>query len=43
MLFKTAKCNVLHGGRENPQQTYRLGGAALASTMPNRDLGVIND
>ncbi|XP_059587158.1 cyclic GMP-AMP synthase isoform X1 [Alligator mississippiensis] len=43
MVFNADKCKVLHLGKKNPQHPYRLGSAMLASTMEERDLGVIID
>ena len=43
MAFNVKKCKVLYLERENPHRTYRLGSATLASTMSERDLGVMID
>uniref|UniRef100_A0A7M4FYQ6 Reverse transcriptase domain-containing protein n=1 Tax=Crocodylus porosus TaxID=8502 RepID=A0A7M4FYQ6_CROPO len=43
MGFNTDKCGVLHLGRKNQQQTYRLGNSLLISTEAEKDLGVIRD
>ena len=43
MVFNTEKCKVLHLGKKNLMHPYRLDSAMLASTMEERDLGIIID
>ncbi|XP_059579404.1 uncharacterized protein LOC109285286 [Alligator mississippiensis] len=43
MGFNSDKCKVLHLGRKNQQQTYRLGNSPLISTEAEKDLGAIID
>ena len=41
MAFNTAKCKVMHIGRNNPQYQYEMGGHILETTRSERDIGVI--
>ena len=41
--FSTAKCKILHLGRRNPRNIYRLEGAVLESSRAEKDLGVLVD
>jgi hypothetical protein len=44
MQFNTAKCHVMHVGRNNPAHTYTMGGQQLTVTSSEKDVGVmIND
>jgi len=43
MKFDNGKCRVLHLGRNNPMQQYRLGTDPLESSSAERDLGVLAD
>ena len=41
MAFNTAKCKVMHIGRNNPRYQYVMGGHTLEATEVERDIGVL--
>ncbi|CAM4694163.1 unnamed protein product [Caretta caretta] len=43
MKFNVDKCQVTHTGKNNPNYTYNVMGANLATTNQEKDLGVIMD
>jgi ribonuclease P/MRP protein subunit RPP40 len=43
MKFNTEKCSVIHLGKNNAQNKYKLGNAVLTSSDKERDLGIIVD
>ncbi|CAM5175590.1 unnamed protein product [Natator depressus] len=43
MKFNVDKCKVMHIGKDNPNYTYNMMGANLATTNQEKDLGVIVD
>uniref|UniRef100_A0A452HI16 Reverse transcriptase domain-containing protein n=1 Tax=Gopherus agassizii TaxID=38772 RepID=A0A452HI16_9SAUR len=43
MKFNVDKCKVMHIGKNNPNYTYNMMGANLATTSQEKDLGVIVD
>uniref|UniRef100_A0A803TVT0 Reverse transcriptase domain-containing protein n=1 Tax=Anolis carolinensis TaxID=28377 RepID=A0A803TVT0_ANOCA len=43
MKFNRDKCKILHFGRKNEMQRYRMGDPCLDSSMSEKDLGVLMD
>ncbi|CAM4587787.1 unnamed protein product [Lepidochelys kempii] len=43
MKFNVVKCKIMHTGKSNPNYTYNMMGANLATTNQEKDLGVIVD
>uniref|UniRef100_A0A8D0DXF8 Reverse transcriptase domain-containing protein n=1 Tax=Salvator merianae TaxID=96440 RepID=A0A8D0DXF8_SALMN len=43
MVFNKEKCKVLHLGKKNEKNTYRMGGIWLNSSTSEKDLGVLVD
>uniref|UniRef100_A0A8D0CDV4 Reverse transcriptase domain-containing protein n=1 Tax=Salvator merianae TaxID=96440 RepID=A0A8D0CDV4_SALMN len=43
MVFNKEKCKVLHLGKKNEKNTYRMGGIRLSSSTCEKDLGVLVD
>ncbi|CAL4121882.1 unnamed protein product, partial [Meganyctiphanes norvegica] len=43
MEFNVDKCKMMHLGSSNPKSNYTMGGANLAITTEERDLGVLID
>ena len=41
MSFNVAKCHVMHIGRHNQRNVYKMDGVALATTETERDIGVL--
>ena len=40
MQFNVAKCHVMHVGRNNPENEYKMCGVTLEKTSDKRDIGV---
>ena len=40
MQFNVGKCHVMHVGRNNPENEYKMGGVTLENTTNERDIGV---
>ena len=40
MQFNTAKCHVMHIGRNNPEHVYSMNGVQLVETTEERDIRV---
>ena len=40
LRFNAAKCKCMHFGHDNPEITYTLGGAEIATATEEKDLGV---
>ena len=43
MEFNVGKCKIMHLGKDNPKNRYYMGGAELAVTSEEKDLGVVFD
>ena len=41
LLFNRGKCKVMHFGKSNPRQQYRMGGHILEASKQEKDLGVV--
>lgn len=41
MSFNTAKCKIMHIGRNNPHHQYSMGGHILEVTLSEKDVGVM--
>ena len=41
MMFNTAKCKIMHVGRNNPHYEYFMGGVKLETVEEEKDIGVV--